>query len=319
MKQTYFFRALMALLLVTACAQAQDKDETKIKALAEKACDCTKEISINQPKDSIVAKINSCITASIIADQTAQTMGEMSKLVTDVIDSGVKKDTVIGNGKTYTIIVDKDFDEIQEYMYKNCKRVKNLISTNNALMDYSMSKNKKALALYEEGVSYDTREMYDMAIVSYNKALKTDPKFGFAWDNLGLCYRKRGNYKEAIKCYEKSLELDPKGTTPLQNIAVAYEYLKEYKKASETYEKFITLHPDNPEGYFGAGRVYYISEDYAKGVDYMFKAYLLYTEVKSPYVNDAKQNLQYYYSDLKEKNKLDIFTQAAKNNKVDIK
>lgn len=193
------------------------------------------------------------------------------------------------------------------------------MSSNNQLLDYSMSKNKKALAQYEEGVAYEAKEMYDMAIVSYSKAVKIDSKFSFAWDNLGLCYRKRGNYKEAIKCYEKSLELDPKGTMPLQNIAVAYEYLKDYKNSSLTYEKLIALHPDNPEGYFGAGRVFYLNENYEKGVDYMFKAFKLYNETRSPYVSDAQQNLQYYYGDLEKKGKLNIFKDAAKNNKIDIK
>ena len=51
----------------------------------------------------------------------------------------------------------------------------------------------------------------------------------------------------------------------------------------------------------------------------MFKAYLLYTKAKSPYVNDATQNLHYYYADLEKKGKLEIFKEAAKNNKIDIK
>ena len=317
MKNAYLLSTFcMAMLLVVVTGYAQD--DAKIKALAEKSCECTKEISAEQPRDSVVSKINSCITASITEDQMNQTVAEMGTLADSLVTYG-KDGDVAGNGKTYTIVVNKNFEEIQSYMFDNCPRVKTLMASNNGQLDYSMSKNKKALKLYEEGVEYEQREMYDMAIVSYNKALKIDSKFSFAWDNIGLCYRKRGNYKEAIRCYEESLKLDPKGTTPLQNIAVAYEYLKDNKTASATYERFIKLHPDNPEGFFGAGRTYYLSEEYAKGVDYMFKAYLLYTDTKSPYVNDALQNLRYYYKDLTDRGKIDIFKEAAKNNKVDIK
>jgi len=320
MKNTYLFTVCCIALLLTVC-NANAQDDANVKAIAEKACDCTRQISVEQAKDSITAKINSCITASIMDDQMMATVTNMSNDVKGAIANGVTKDTTLTalDGKTYTINVAKDFDAIQAYMFDNCPRLKMLISTNNGQLDYSMSKNKKALKLYEEATNYEAREMYDMAIVSYTKALKIDSKFSFAWDNLGLCYRKMGNYKEAIKSYQKSLDLDPKGTTPLQNIAVAYEYLKDYKNASATYNKFMTLHPDNPEGYFGAGRTYYLLDDYAKGVDYMFKAYLLYTESKSPYVNDAKQNLQYYYSDLEKKGKTEVFNQAAKNNNIELK
>jgi len=314
MKNAYLLYAVLLLHAIAARAQ----DNAGIKHIAEKGCDCTKEISLDQPKDSIVSKINSCITASIMEDQMKKVTEGLGKVVDSLASHG-KDGDVAAQNKTYTITADKDFDEIQAYMFENCARLKKLMSANNGKLDYSMSKNKKALTFYEEGVAYESRGQHDMAIVSYNKALKADSKFSFAWDNLGLCYRKMGNYKQAIKSYEKSLELDPKGTTPLQNIAVAYEYLKDFKQANVTYEKFITLHPDNPEGYFGAGRMSYNLEDYAKGVDYMFKAYKLYGAVKSPYINDAQQNLQYYYSDLDKKGKLDLFKDAAKKNNVDIK
>jgi len=319
MKLTHLLkRYCFALLLLSAAGYAQD--DAKITSIANEACNCTEKISVEQPRDSIIKKINECIRTFIVTTQMVEESGgNVKKQVENTIAKGEQGTTVVQNGKTYTIDVNKNFDEIQEYMFNNCESVKMLISTNNGLLDYSMSKNKKALKFYNEGTDYEVKEMYDMAIVSYTKALKADSKFSFAWDNLGLCYRKRGNYKEAIKCYEKSLELDPKGTTPLQNIAVAYDFLKDYKNAAATYEKFKTLHPDNPEGYFGAGRTYYIINDFEKGTDNMFKAYKLYKVQKSPYVNDALQNLRFYYNDLKEKNKLDIFNQAAKNNNVNIK
>lgn len=307
------------LLMVCGSALAQKKtDDAKIKSMGDKACDCCSEISVDQPKDSIVSSINECIRSITTASQLEDTMQSLMEAV-EKTESSVEGDTtVVGDGRNIVIYMDENFDEIQEYMFRNCKAVKFLMNSNNTKTELSMSKNKKALEYYKEGQDYSSEEKYDMAVVSFNKAVKADPKFVFAWDNLGISYRKMGNYKEAIKCYQKSLEIDPKGTMPLQNMAVAYEFLKDYKQSAATYVKFIDLYPDNPEGYFGAGRVFYISEEYAKGVDNMFKAYLLYEEAKSPYINDALQNLRYYYSDLEKKGKLDIFKEAAKNNNIDL-
>jgi tetratricopeptide (TPR) repeat protein len=307
---------LQLVLLFGFVAGAQN-DNDKISKMGDKACECTKDIEWMQPKDSILSQINSCITIQIISEQTDKYINELAGGLEAAV--AAQKDTVIRDGSTTTIYVDEGFDEIQQYMSANCKMFQELIASNNALEKNSMSRNKKALKYYNEGEDYYRREQYNLAVVSFNRAVDADPKFAFAWDNMGICQRKMGNYKEAIKCYQKSLEIEPKGTMPLQNMAVAYEYLKEYQKAAETYETFIKLYPGDPEGFYGAGRTYYISGNYEKGVDYMFKAYQLYTDKKSPYVNDAISNLQNYYADLKEKNKLEIFNQAAKNNKIDIK
>ena len=314
MKSNRFSVLVILLLVFPVIAIAQDDDS--IKTIGDKACECTKEISTDQVRDSIVSKINSCITTYIFEDQMTKAVAETGELVEEVLST--KNDTVVGEGKTITIIVDKDFDAIQQYMFENCYAVKVLMTSNNAESKYSMSKNKKALQFYEEGEAHLRREEYDMAIVSFNKAVKKDPKFAFAWDNLGISYRRRGNYKEAIKCYEKSLEVDPTGKLPLQNLGIAYEYLEDYKKSAEVYDKYILQYPNDPEGYYGAGRMYYYAGDYAKGVDNAFKAYLMYKEMQSPYISDAQNVISVFYKDLKEKGKLDIFTEAAKNNNIQI-
>jgi len=309
MKNLFF----LATFLVCCTANAQDDDF--IKTVAEDACPCTYKISVDQTRENVIEEINSCISGSTMK---AQIMGLNLKPEIDkaVAAEGKPADTT---KVTYTIIADKNFNEIQAYMFENCEAVKHLMASNNDILNKSLSKNKKAMAFYQEGQQYSAQEKYDMAIVSYNKAVKADPKFKFAWDNLGMSYRRMGNYKEAIKCYQRSLEIEPKGTMPLQNMAVAYEYLKDYKSAAETYEKFVNLYPNDPEGLYGAARMYFNLENYEKATDYIFKAYLMYTEQKSPYVNDALANIKQYYAELKKKNKLDIFREAAKNNKIDFK
>lgn len=319
MKSNRFSILTLLLQVFPLIAIAQDDDSIKI--IGDKACECTKEISTDQVRDSIVKKINDCISSQILLDQMTSQFGtpeEIREEASKLTDNDTIAEIGKNKGKNIVITMDKDFDEIQQYMFENCYAVKVLMTSNNAESKYSMSKNKKALQFYEEGEAHLRREEYDMAIVSFNKAVKKDPKFAFAWDNLGISYRKRGNYKEAIKCYEKSLEVDPTGKMPLQNLGVAYEYLKDYKKSAEVYDRYIIQYPNDPEGYYGAARMYYFAGDYSKGVDKAFKAYLMYKEIQSPYISDAQNVISVFYKDLKEKGKLDIFTEAAKNNNIEI-
>lgn len=309
--------AAALLLTFTAHAQKTKEDEQthqkKIERIAGEACECTDDISSAIPKDSIIAKINSCISSGILAIQMEKMLGSLDELKEKAESS--TSDTV---HKNIVIYADEDFDEIQSYMRQNCERVKTLMATDDVQSKYSMSKDKKALEYYYEGIAYKDKENYDLAIVSFNKAVKQDKKFAFAWDNLGICYRKRGNYEEAIKCYERSLEIDPNGGLPLQNLPIAYEYLKDYKKAGECYEKLIKRNPKDPEGYFGAGRIFYLQGDLEKASDSMFKAYNLYEAAESPYIDDALQNLRFYYQELKKAGKEEVFKTIAKNNGIEL-
>lgn len=318
MKFPAILRLTFALMLMPMLAMAQDTaeadNEAAIKKLSDNACECAREISTFQVKDSIISQINSCISAEIMKDQMTKLLGNLQKAEEDSAET--KSDTV--KERTIKIYAKQNFEEIQAYMLKNCPSVKTLMSAYDVKGKKSMSTNKKALEYYQEGQDYSAREQYDLAIVSYNKAVKKDPEFAFAWDNLGISYRKRGNFKEAIKCYEKSLEIDPNGAVPLQSMAVAYGLMNDFKKSAEVYDRFIKLHPEDPEGYFGSGRASYLAGDYSKGVDNMFKAYKIYLETESPYVNDAQQVLASFYTDLKEKGKFEIFEEAAKNNGINI-
>ena len=300
-------------------ATAQDKKEQKkelkeIKKLGNTACDCTDKIETTISKDEIVEEINKCITGVIISKQMEVTMKDMKELLKKAVASS--KDTVVGNAESITLYADKNFREIQDYMMKNCPSTKKLMNSEDMLSDKSYSENPEALKYFKDAEGYEERSKYEKAIELYKKAVAIDAQFAFAWDNMGLCYRKANNYDEAIKCYQKSLEVDPYGLMPLQNMAVAYEYKKDYVEAAKTYKRMADKYPDNPEGFFGAGRAFYLSGDYEKGVDYMFKAYKLYKEVKSPYVSDAEKNLGGFWNDLKDKGKENIFTEAAKINGV---
>ncbi|MES2544459.1 MAG: tetratricopeptide repeat protein [Bacteroidota bacterium] len=282
--------------------------ETEISPkLLDQSCECIKKISLeittNQKNDSI----KSCINVSIMADQIKKVVAEMGK---DMEPLKTNKDTVIGN-KSYQIVANENFDDIQKKLFSECPYVKELLMSNNQKNKNSVSNKKKALEFYSEGQKYFNEEKYDLALVEYNKAVKSDPKFAFAWDNMGISYRKLNRYKEAIECYKKSLEFDPKGTTPLMNMAVAYNLLNLNKESIETYQKFLKLYPEDPEGFYGIARIQGVTGDYANALENIFRAYELYEKNSSPYVEDAINVLREIVVNIKKDGKKDIFNKFA--------
>ncbi len=292
---------------------AQDTIDPKI---IDESCNCIKKIKLGIEKESKIDSINSCITQSIMSSQMTGIIDNLSKILED--QKGKIKDTTIVSNQNIDITVDKDFDIIQKKIFQDCSSLKELLAENNIKSKNSVSNKKKAREYYSEGQRYGQKEQYDLAIVQYNKAVKNDPNFAFAWDNMGLCYRKLNRYEEAIKCYKKSLEIEPKGTAPLQNMAVAYEFLKDYKSASEAYLKLIAINTEDAEGYYGAGNAFFLNQDYEKGLDYMFQAYLIYKKTNSPYIHDSETLIGNYYTFLKENNQLDLFNKVATKYNINI-
>lgn len=306
MKKTFNGILFLVAVFSFSCSYAQDKIDQKT---LDESCSCIKKISLNLEKSSKIDSINSCITQSILTSQMENITKDLSKILED--QKGKIKDTTYVSNKNINITLDKDFDIIQKKLFKDCQSVKELMMSDEKESKNSVSDKKKARAFYSQGQKYSENEQYDLAVVQYNKAVKSDPNFAFAWDNMGLCYRKLNRYEEAIKCYKKSLEIEPNGTMPLQNIAIAYDFLKDYKAASETYLKIIKNNPDDAEGYYGAGNAFFSNQDFEKGLDYMFQAYLIYKKTNSPYIHDSETLIANYYKFLKENNQIDLFNKVA--------
>lgn len=199
----------------------------------------------------------------------------------------------------------------------NCPTLKDKVASNNVVNNNSMSTNKEALKLYDLGMDETAKNNFKGAIEYYKKAVKIDPNFAFAYDNMGICYRRLEEYDLAIDAYEKSLKIDPNGLMPLQNIAVAYSYKKDYKKAVETYERLAKIEPNNPEVFYGIGQMYALHlNDSEKGLDNMCKAYKLYIEQKSPYRGDAEKIIQMIYAQMKKDGKEDNFNKILSANNI---
>lgn len=309
------FNGILVLVLFFNYNFSYSQDSIDPKILDE-SCNCIKKVKYDIEKESKIDSINSCITQSILMSQMENITKDLSKIQED--QKGKIKDTTLVSNKDINITLDKDFDVIQKKLFEDCPALKSLLVSNNKKSENSVSNKKKALEYYDEGQKLDQKGQYDLAIVQYNRAIKSDPNFAFAWDNMGLCYRKLNRYEEAIKCYKKSLEIEPKGTMPLQNMAVAYEYLKDYKAASETYLKIIEKNPEDAEGYYGAGNAFFLNKDYEKGLDYMFQAYLIYKKTSSPYIHDSETLIGNYYNFLKENNQIDLFNKVATKYNIQI-
>jgi tetratricopeptide (TPR) repeat protein len=281
-----------SLTLCISITSAQDI----INRVATEICNCVDTI---ENLDSLDAKLNRCAPLA---------------LETVLENSTEELQEAYSTQEAFEETLEKAF----EVLLSECPKIRYYIIGERRSDFYKLSDSEDANKYYEAGNAQLEKEDFKGALKSYSKALKKDPEFIYAIDNKALAYRRSGDSKNAIKYYLKSLELYPEGSFALQNIAAAYTYLKDYTTALDYYNSLTYYYPTDPEGYFGLGKVLMMMEDYEKAIDFIFIAHKIYSIQGSEYTKETHELSMEIFSNLKKKDKLDLFYQKAKEYGIEI-
>jgi FOG: TPR repeat len=64
--------------------------------------------------------------------------------------------------------------------------------------------------------------LHPAAIEAFREALRLDPQFADAWNDLGETYRDQGDMEEAVRCYRQALKIDAAHARANYNLAESY-------------------------------------------------------------------------------------------------
>ncbi|WP_223600236.1 tetratricopeptide repeat protein [Chryseobacterium sp. GVT01B] len=305
---------LFSVLLYSLSFSQEKPNEKVLQELSENACKCADSIALsNRKKEDIIKDVHGCIdkyTGALQISTLLQGAEKASK------GNEKKEINLTFNTNKNSQQYKDSYNELERYLMQNCESVQRATKTIETSYD-KFSKNDTAIDFYEKAADAGKAENWKEAIQNYEQAVKADPKFIYAWDNLGITYRRVGEYDKALNAYRQSLAADPKGKMPLQNIAITYVYKKEYQKAIDAYNDFDKVYPGDPEVYYGMGQVYFTHlKNNEKGLDNICKAYRIYSEQKSPYRSDAEKMIGYIYKSMKDEGKTGKFKEILKNNNI---
>ena len=101
-----------------------------------------------------------------------------------------------------------------------------------------------ALLLNKTGIAYHQLQDLDDAKKYYTRAVKANPRYSEAINNLGTVEYSRKNYRRAISLYKKALREAPRSASIYSNLGTGYFARKDYKAASEAFETALELDPE---------------------------------------------------------------------------
>ncbi|MDO8722977.1 MAG: tetratricopeptide repeat protein, partial [Syntrophales bacterium] len=108
-----------------------------------------------------------------------------------------------------------------------------------------------AIASYHLGNLYFRLQKIDASMKAYQelvgKASRDNDLITLAYEGLGYCYELRKDFKNALLSFEKAIKTDPKGSFEginYRNIARIYEQMNNRGKAVEYYQKALNKNTD---------------------------------------------------------------------------
>ena len=146
--------------------------------------------------------------------------------------------------------------------------------------------------LYKEaylimGNCYNYLKRYDESIQAYTNALRIDPSYEEANNNLAITYQQggrffgeqQGNLQKAIQYLEQAKALRPNDFENSRLLGVAYGLQGNAVKALESFKKATEIEPNNADAWFMLGTAYYNMGQADLGQQYHQKAIEIDPEV----------------------------------------
>jgi tetratricopeptide (TPR) repeat protein/TolB-like protein len=91
----------------------------------------------------------------------------------------------------------------------------------------------------------------------YRELLEKYPNEKYAWNYIGRLYRIDGRNHEAIACEERALKLDPTFGGALNDLAYTYLSVESYEKAIEVFQRYSVLYPSDANPYDSMGEAFF--------------------------------------------------------------
>lgn len=101
-----------------------------------------------------------------------------------------------------------------------------------------------AIVLNKLGIGYHQLSELDTAKKFYERAIKANPKYAEAVNNLGTIHYAKKSYRRAVTQYRKALKLSPDSASIYSNLGTALFARKKYDDATQAYQKALSLDPE---------------------------------------------------------------------------
>ncbi|MBN1532265.1 MAG: tetratricopeptide repeat protein [Spirochaetes bacterium] len=127
---------------------------------------------------------------------------------------------------------------------------------------------KEAINVYNRALELANRGEIEKSLEEYRRAIQLHAGFVEAYNNIGEIYSRMGKRDLAIASYNEALKFDRNGRV-LLNLGVEHYNGSDYGKSLQFFKESLAVAPDLLEGHFYTGLVYYNEKNYREAEPYL--------------------------------------------------
>ncbi|MDH4221043.1 MAG: tetratricopeptide repeat protein, partial [Candidatus Aminicenantes bacterium] len=114
---------------------------------------------------------------------------------------------------------------------------------------------------FDLGVYYHNNKMTQEAIEEFNKALRLDPKFGYAINQLAYVYSSMNEFEKALEYFKNYAAVSPGDANPFDSMGEMYFYMGKLDESIEKFKEALEVKPDFVSGW-KISYIYALKENY---------------------------------------------------------
>lgn len=122
-----------------------------------------------------------------------------------------------------------------------------------------------------------------LAISELEKSVAIYPKFGDAYNQMGMTWDRKKNYQKAMESYQKAIGTNENNPMVYNNFATLYFNTMQYDEAFKMFDKAVKLKPDYAEAYMNMGSTYGMIKQYDNAINCFLKAIKLDPQLAQAY------------------------------------
>lgn len=116
------------------------------------------------------------------------------------------------------------------------------------------------------GKAHLNLEQYDMALIDFQAAARSNPKLPFVHFNLGLTYLKKQDYENARSEFLRDASIEPDVALDYEELGDVYSLMQQDDNAENNYREALRLDPHLVNSYLGLAKAYQREEKFQQAL-----------------------------------------------------
>jgi len=131
-----------------------------------------------------------------------------------------------------------------------------------------------------KGNTLMNKRNFEEAEKEFREAIKINPNYADAHNNLGILLQNLNRYEEAEKEYRESIRINPNYAEAHNNLGNLLQNLNRYEEAEKEYREAIRINPNYILAYQNLSELYFVIKNYQKSSEYAEKSLEISKEIK---------------------------------------